>query len=255
MMTGVPTPLNDVEYRVVSHMLATASIVDLRLQPLHTPIPKWRPGQYVQLGDVDHVVPLRSYSIANAPRTDGEVRLLVTRVPGGRMSTWVHDVLRLGASVLLSGPYGVFASGLVESANDAVLCLAGGSGIAPMLALAEEAVQRRVPSPFAVLFSARTSADVIDEQRWRAWSHQHPRLCFNRTLTRQAGAPPTGRIPGILHALHPDLTHYQVCIAGDPGFVRDCARTARAQGARPGCVHTEEFFAEPQPWVAADPEV
>lgn len=254
-MTSLPVPFDDIEYRVVGRVLATPAIVDLRLQPLRAPIPMWRPGQYVQLGDIDHGVPIRSYSIGNAAREDGEVRLLVTRVPGGVMSAWAHDVLRAGTNVLLSGPYGMFAAGLAANETDPVLCLAGGSGIAPMLALAEDAVRRRVPQPFSVLFSARTAADVIDEQRWRAWSRQYPHLRFDRTLTRQAGEPPTGRIPGILHQVHPDLTRCQVCIAGDPAFVRDCARTARALGAPPGCLHTEEFFAEPQPWFAAEPEV
>lgn len=254
-MTGLPTPLDEVEYRVVDHARATGSIVDLRLRPVGAPLPIWRAGQYLQLGDIAHRLPLRSYSVANAANPDGEVRLLVTRVSGGAMSTWVHDVLRAGASVLLSGPYGVFAAGLAGRAADPVLCLAGGSGIAPVVALAEDAVQRGVPTPFAVLFSVRTSADFIDAPRWQAWSRQYPRLRLDRTLTGEAGDPPVGRIPAVLHELHPDLARSQVCIAGDPAFVRDCARAARELGARPGCVHTEEFFAEPRPWVAADVEV
>lgn len=254
-MTRPPTPLDDVEYRVASHALVTASIVDLRLQPVDGPIPRWRPGQYVLLGDVDYAVPVRSYSIANAASTEGSLRLLVTLVPGGRTTEWVHGVLHPGASVLLSGPYGVFAAGIGVDSSDPVLCLAGGSGVAPMLALAEDAVRREVRTPFAVLFSARTTADVIDAERWRDWALQHPRFRFDRTLTRSAGEPPLGRIPSILPSRYPDLSRHEVCIAGDPGLVRDCARAARGRGARAGHVHTEEFFAEPQPWNAADLEV
>lgn len=275
MMISLPTPLDDVEYRVVDHILVTASIVDLRLEPVSASLPLWRPGQYVLLGDIDYEVPVRSYSIANAADAadldaadldaaaggSGTVRLLVTLVPGGALTEWVHHVLEPGAIVLLSGPYGVFGASLsgvgvadLGERSDPVLCLAGGSGIAPMIALAEDAVGRGVPSPFAVVFSVRTTADVIDDQRWRGWSEQYRFFRFDRTLTREPGDPPLGRIPGMLAAAHPDLSRHEVCIAGDPGFVRDCARAAREQGARPGHVHTEEFFAEPQPWVAADVE-
>ena len=257
-MTGLPTPLDDLEYRVVSCALITGAIVDLRLEPVGASLPPWRPGQYVLLGDVDYDIPVRSYSIANAASVQMDsdepagVRLLVTLVLGGGLTQWVHGVLNPGASVLLSGPYGMFgasATGERGDHRDPVLCLAGGSGIAPTLALAEDAVRRGVPSPFSVLFSARTTADIIDDERWRAWTEQHRLFRFDRTLTREQGEPPLGRIPVILPGLYPDLSRHEVCIAGDPGLVRDCARAAREQNARPGHVHTEEFFAEPQPWA------
>lgn len=252
-MTSLPVPVDDVEYRVVGHTRVTGSIVDLRLQPVDAPLPAWRPGQYALLADHDYAAPPRSYSFANLAGEDDAVRLLVTLVPDGTVSSWVHHSLQVGAPVLLSGPYGLFGAGAVDR-HGPVLCLAGGSGIAPMFALAEDAVRRDVSTSFSVLFSARTSADVIDEQRWRAWTRQCPAFSFERTLTREDGEPPLGRIPGILPRLHPDLSRHDVCIAGDPAFVRDCSRAAREQGARPGHVHTEEFFAEPQPWGSAELE-
>ncbi|MGH3226742.1 MAG: hypothetical protein ACRDPY_50040, partial [Streptosporangiaceae bacterium] len=67
--------------------------------------------------------------------------LLVTRVPGGQLSSWVHDVLRPGGRVLLSGPYGSFVATPGEPGP--VLLLAGGSGLAPVRALAEAALPSR----------------------------------------------------------------------------------------------------------------
>lgn len=60
------------------------------------------------LEDRDHELSPRSYSIANAPRADGLISLLVTRVPDGQTSAWVHEHLRAGDEVSLSGPYGTF---------------------------------------------------------------------------------------------------------------------------------------------------
>ena len=51
------------------------------------------------LEDRERRVPPRSFSIANAPRPDGLISLLVTRVPDGETSTWVHERLRVGEEV------------------------------------------------------------------------------------------------------------------------------------------------------------
>jgi CDP-4-dehydro-6-deoxyglucose reductase, E3 len=108
----------------------------------------------VLLGDPGAELVVRSYSIPNAPRRDGLITLLVTRVPGGQVSAWVHDVPRPGDRVLLSGPYGSFTATPGEPGP--VLYLAGGSGLAPVRALAETALWGRTPAPAALLFLART---------------------------------------------------------------------------------------------------
>jgi CDP-4-dehydro-6-deoxyglucose reductase, E3 len=241
----------DAAFTVAGKRQQTAVITELLLRPAG-PRLCYRPGQYVLLGDPGAELVVRSYSIANAPRSDGLISLLVTRVTGGQVSSWVHDVLRPGDRVLLSGPYGSFTTAQRESGP--VLFLAGGSGLAPVRALAEAALRRRTGAPVVLFFSARTQLDLIDDQRFRGWQHRHPgRFRYLRTLTRAGGPPPAGRIPAILDGWFPDLSGWRLYIAGTPGFVTACAAAARGCGARPGRVHTEEFFHEPQPWGAAPP--
>ncbi len=69
------------------------TFTELLLRPAGAPL-RYQPGQYVLLGDPGAELVVRSCSIANAPRRDGLISLLVTRVPGGQVSTWIHDVLR-----------------------------------------------------------------------------------------------------------------------------------------------------------------
>jgi CDP-4-dehydro-6-deoxyglucose reductase len=113
-------------------------ITRLLLRPAGVPL-RYQPGQYVLLGDPDGELVVRSYSIANAPRRDGLISLLVTLVTGGQLSGWVHDVLRPGGRVLLLyGPYGSFTA---SGEPGPVLLLAGGSGLAPVRALAQAALR------------------------------------------------------------------------------------------------------------------
>lgn len=240
----------DAEFTVAAKQQRTPVIAELLLRPAGPPL-RYQPGQYVLLGDPDAGLVVRSYSIANAPRRDGLISLLVTRVPGGQLSAWVHDVLRPGDRVMLSGPYGSFTAAPAEPGP--VLFLAGGSGLAPVRALTQAALRRRTGTPVVLFFSARTQRDLIDDERFRRWQRRHPQFRYLRTLTRAEAPPPAGRIPAILGGWSGDLSGWQVYIAGAPGFVTACAAAVRACGAGPGRVHTEEFFTEPRPWAAAQP--
>lgn len=228
----------DAEFTVAAKRRRTPVITELLLRPAGPPL-CYQPGQYVLLGDPVADLVVRSYSIANAPRRDGLISLLVTQVPGGQMSGWVHEVLHPGGRVLLSGPYGSFTAPPGESGP--ALLLAGGSGLAPVRGLAEAALRRRRHGQVVLFFSARTQRDLIDDERFRSWQRRHPEFRYLRTLTGADGPPPTGRIPAILVDWFPDLSGWRVYIAGAPGFVTGCAAAARACGAAPGRVHTEEF--------------
>jgi CDP-4-dehydro-6-deoxyglucose reductase len=238
--------VEDAEFTIVSRARRTPVIVEFELRPVGSPMGHL-PGQYVLLGDLDHRVPVRSYSIANAPRPDGRITVLVTRVAGGETSTWLHDRLRLGDPLLVSGPYGTFVA--AAGSTRPVLCLAGGSGLAPIRALAEQAVRSGASRPFTVLLSARTRADVMDVELFADWGLRDPGLLFLRTLTREHGAPPLGHVPELLPRLFTDLSEHEVYVAGGPGFVSAAARACRALGAPARRVHTEEFFADPRPWT------
>ena len=92
-------------------------ITELIQRPAGPPL-RDQPGQYVLLGDPDAELAVRSYSIANAQRREGMISLLVSRVPGGQLSSRVHAALRPGDRVLLSGPHGSFTvSGCPKATN------------------------------------------------------------------------------------------------------------------------------------------
>jgi NAD(P)H-flavin reductase len=97
----------------------------------------------------------------------------------------------------------------------------------------------------ALVFSARTDAEVLDRERFAAWQTLHPRFHFFRTLTRAPGVSPSGRVPAVLPDLCEELGRHDVFIAGAPDFVTSCAVAAEALGADRARVHTEVFFVEP----------
>jgi CDP-4-dehydro-6-deoxyglucose reductase len=241
----------DAPYEVVTCDRVTPTIAELSLRPLGERL-NYLPGEYVLLEDDGHAIPPRSYSIANAPRPNATVSLLVTRVPGRATSAWVHERLHVGEIVRLSGPYGTFVDDPI-AATPAVL-LAAGSGLAPIRALLEAALIAGRRRDLTLIFSARCEADLIDRDRFAAWQATHARFRFIGTLTRGTGPPHHGRIPAMLPSLFADLSDHDVFIAGAPRFVRACAVAADALGAARARIHTEAFFAERLPWTDAAPQ-
>lgn len=244
------TTWEDYPYRVHRSQLVTPVIRELHLTPDAVTLP-YRPGQYVLLSDQGGNVPQRSYSVANAPCPDGRITLLVTRVPDGPTSSWVHDQLRPGDAVTLTGPYGTFMPDPRHTGP--VLLLAAGSGLAPARALAEALLDGQHPRPVTLFFSARSTADAIDHARWLDWANTRRGFRYLRTLTRGPRAAAHPHIPDLLPAAVGDLTGWEVFVSGPPGFVTGCAAAAGRLGADPTAVHTEEFFTDPQPWTGPPP--
>ena len=229
----------------------TPRITELRLRPQRDAMRYW-PGQYLMLGDPQAGIPLRSYSIANAPRSDGELVLQVTRQADGRTSAWVHETLHAGAKVKVNGPYGTFIGD--PAVETPVLCLAAGSGLAPILALTEAALRRTYTEPVTLLFSAATQADLYDAGMMAWWSARHRNFRFRPTLTRGEPANPKdlkGRIPALLPTLFGDLSKHSVFVAGTPQFVADCVAAAKALGAQPKLLHTEGYYPQSPPLTPA----
>jgi CDP-4-dehydro-6-deoxyglucose reductase, E3 len=90
-------------------------------------------GQYV---DVIAQGVRRSYSLANAPREDALLELIIKRYPGGVLSEYWFERAQPNDLLRIEGPFGTFF--LREEGPTNILFLATGTGIAPVKALLEE---------------------------------------------------------------------------------------------------------------------
>ena len=107
----------------------------------------------------------RSYSFASAPKNESpkEFTFFIRKVPGGKFTEWLFDKNRARKqSITVNGPFGSFY--LREKATP-IVCIAGGSGLAPIKALLEGGVIDQVKRDVVFLFGARTQDDLycVDE--------------------------------------------------------------------------------------------
>ncbi len=238
-------PRENVYYVVTDKIQRTPRIVEIVARPLGQPVRYW-PGQNMMIGDKTFGIPARCYSIANAPRPDGTLIFHVTRAEGGVTSNWLHDTVQIGDQIKISGAYGTFIGD--PSVDTPVLCLAAGSGLAPIMALTEAALRRNYRPPVTLLFSAQTEADVYCRGEMAWWKARHRRFRFVPTLTREEREGWLhGRIPTVLPGLFPDLSQHTIFVAGTPAFVDDCVAAVLALGATRDRIHTEGYHAQHAP--------
>lgn len=192
------------------------------------PLPAFEAGAHI---DVHTAVGPRQYSLCDLYEENGPYVVGVKREAGGRGgSRWMHDTLKVGASLVIGAPRHNFR--LVPEAVHHCL-LAGGIGITPMVAMARELGRRGGSFSLACFARSRSHAAFLDSLRAAPWADQ-VRFHFDDT--------PAQQVDLAAHcAGQPEGTHFYVC--GPAGFM---AAARRAAGECPGGqVHEERFAAEP----------
>jgi aromatic O-demethylase, reductase subunit len=141
-------------------------------------------GQYVEL-----VVPgsgvRRQYSLANTPEEDKVLELHVRRVPGGVASdAWLFGSVAVGDRVELTGPLGDFhLPGEADDEGEPMACIAGGTGLAPILGIVRTALLRRPDREIVLYHGVRRRDDLYDLDRLAELQAQHPGLRFVPVLS------------------------------------------------------------------------
>lgn len=135
------------------------------------------PGQYAML-QIPGVATPRAYSMSNLGNADGIWEFQIRRVAQGAATEQLFAQVQVGEAIEIDGPYGL-AHLRPEVARD-IVCVAGGSGLAPMLSVARGAalgglLQTRQLHFF---YGARTARDVCGEAYLRALPGYGERIHF-----------------------------------------------------------------------------
>jgi NAD(P)H-flavin reductase/ferredoxin len=118
-------------------------------------------GQYANL-TFPGVADSRSYSFSSAPVSGSNttVKFHIRIIPNGEVSEWVSAGECVGKTIQVEGPFGVFR---MRDSLSPIVCIAGGSGMAPILSILEQGMLSKVDRPVVYLYGARTRADLYNE--------------------------------------------------------------------------------------------
>ena len=144
--------------------------------------PGFRPGQYALFYLPGLAVP-RTYSMSNVDDGSGEWQFIVRRVPGGVGTVTLFDQVKPGTQIGLDGPYGM--AFLREASLRDLVCVAGGSGLAPILSVVRGAVRvaGRAGRRIQVFYGARTRRDICGREELAALPGFGDTLGFEAVLS------------------------------------------------------------------------
>jgi glycine betaine catabolism B len=200
-------------------------------------------GQYFMFEvERDNEVDGRCYSISSSPQRRNAITITVKRVPGGKVSNWLHDNLQPSAAVRASGPLG----GFIRPAARKYLFLSGGSGITPVMSMAREFADAAEPVDAIFLHAGRTPKDFVFRAELATLAERvkgFRLLLLPETVSNERSWPGlTGRISKELLALTvPDIAERQIMCCGPAPFM-SAARTISAELGVPLSNYHEESF-------------
>ena len=150
-------------------------------------LPRWeghKAGQHVdvRLTAEDGYQAQRSYSIASAPE-DGRLEIVVERLEDGEVSPYLTDELRVGDRLELRGPIGGWFTWEAREGGP-LLLVAGGSGIAPLMAMIRHRAAANSDASCRLLYSSRSRDETIYAEELDRRAAEDGALEVTHTLTR-----------------------------------------------------------------------
>jgi len=220
-----------------------------RVRSLILDVPNWsghRPGQHVdiRLTGEDGYQAQRSYSIASAPEFP-HLTITIERIEDGEVSPYLASEVRPGDRFELRGPIGGYFVWTVATGGPLFL-IAGGSGVAPLMAMLRHRQATASTTPALLLYSSRTFDDIIYRDELDRLSMSGDGLTVIHTLTRRQPVAWTGGTRRIDREMlesigvAPDLMP-RIYICGPTQLVEATAKSLLDIGHAPQLIKTERF--------------
>ena len=142
--------------------------------------PEFLTGQFITVYWSDAPNYKRAYSLSSCALDRGAYEVTVKR--DGKMGTRIVDWAKPGDKMFVLPPAGKFLPVLEPDKH--LICIAGGSGVTPFRGFVREATQRKLDTRITVLYSVRTTNDIIFKQEFHELTLANPNFYFYVTCTR-----------------------------------------------------------------------
>lgn len=229
-----------VEVREITH-----DIREFRFK-LDTPVP-FLSGQYALIA-LAGIEGIRAFSMCNTGEAGSEWHFQIKRVPNGRATGHLFESLSPGERIGIDGPYGM--AYLREDSERDIVCIAGGSGLSPMISITRAVAASPVLAGRRLdfFYGGRALRDLAGEELL----HQLPG--FGSRIHYHAAISTTGDTDdgwngyrGFVHELAAELFGHrlpsnEIYFAGPPAMGQAVQRMLVERGVPPEQVHFDQFY-------------
>lgn len=233
----VTHPAKIIKGTVTSIEQATHDIRRIKVK-LAKPL-EFSPGQYATLQFTpDHI---RPYSMAGLPG-DEEMEFHIRKVHGGRVTEYIFGELKVGSNIRISGPLGT--AYLRRKHTGPMLCVGGGTGLAPVLSIVRGALAEGMTNPIHLYFGVRSQEDLYDAERLQAMADQHPQLKVHVVVATGPvdGAWRSGLVTDAIESDFKSLDGWRAYLCGAPAMVEALSLIVAKLGIASEHVHADAFY-------------
>lgn len=220
----------------------THDVRELELALREPPRLSFKAGQFISFDVPKHGLlhpVVRPYSIASPPSIDDRVTLVFNLVQGGPGSQYLYG-LRTGDAVRFKGPAGSFY--LREDANRHMLCVATGTGIAPLRSMIATELERQRPNPVTLFWGLRYERDLYYRDELEALASRFPRFSFVTCLSQPGPDWPgvRGRVTELVQERVSSVRDLAVYLCGNGAMIKDVTALLQAKGLCP--IYREKYY-------------
>ncbi|MGJ8454676.1 NADH:ubiquinone reductase (Na(+)-transporting) subunit F [Pseudothermotoga sp. U03pept] len=228
----------------------TYDIKELTLKLIEPKTIDFKAGQYIQLsippyGKINEVTQ-RAYSISSPPSENERIQLLIRLVPGGAATTYVHNYMKEGEKVQFTGPFGEF---YVRETDAVMICVAGGSGMAPLRSIIIDLYQKNVEREIWYFFGARAMKDLFYVDFFMELEKKRKNFHFIPALS---SPDPQDRWNGEIGLITDVLDKYlkgridqskpkEGYLCGSPGMINACVQVMKNNGISEEKIYFDKF--------------
>lgn len=237
-------PAKHVAGEIIESKPLTHDILEISIG-LEQELPAYLAGQYAEIAAGNIETP-RSYSFARGPSCENPLQatFFVRLVPGGEMSGWLHRQSRVGERVSVNGPCGTF---YLRQSTAPILCIAGGSGLAPIKALLEQFGREGFTRPVKFLFGARAQQDLYCLGELAALRQANSELFeFIPILSEEDPASDWSGLRGMvtehIDHLELDLGESEAYLCGPPPMIDGAIEVLNAGGMKTTQIFFDKFL-------------
>ena len=202
----------------------------------------FKPGQFMQI-KVPGIEVVRAYSLASDPSKKDYVEMMIRYVPNGQATTFVHKALEVGDKITLTGPFGDFY--LQENSDKPIICIAGGSGKAPIRSILFRLKELGMNRKVKYFFGARAVRDLYYTEEFNQLSKEFPNFeyipALSEPLPEDNWQGATGLITDVLDRMIGDLSNHEAYLCGSPGMINACINVLNKHDIKKENVYYDKF--------------
>lgn len=223
--------------RVLEHRKASPNVAIIRVLPKH-PVP-FRAGNYLSVQVPQRPRMWRYFSPATAPRTDGVLEFHVRAVDGGWVSRSIVHHTRVGDEWRIGPALGTLA--VRQAENRKLLLVAGGTGLAPLRAIADDLARWKRNPPVHLFFGGRTAEDLYDLPTLKMLAATNPWLTVVPVV--EEGKVPDGEQGTLADAVirRGPWPNTDVLISGSPSMIRATMVRLMEEGTPAAQIRYDQF--------------